>query len=409
MINRLNLKNFRAFHSNEISLGKITILTGPNNGGKSSIIYALLALKNLILNPNQSPDSLLNLGFINLGGFSQTVYLKDENKQITLGIDSADSSILSSYKITLGKTASTIDLLTRFPEKLQLNLPVNFPYAMNNNTGYEINTKYGTINIAWNGFTPTISLVKPEEQKTEINEEIFKKYIRELYSSINLPLEDLRKLDFIPLRRGFMKPIYTAVPMQPQLLNEDELATVLAADRDLEGKVAYYLEKIVNRSFSVRPTIGTSTFNLQMRDKKTGFVCDLVNEGFGTNQLVTILTKSLRKEIETICIEETEIHLHPEAMDKLVSVFIEMAKEEDKSFIMSTHSEHVILSFLNRIVSGQIPSDFLKILYLFKDGKSTNVEEQEINDKGQIKGGLKSFYDSELNEVRNFFKVNEAQ
>jgi predicted ATPase len=205
-----------------------------------------------------------------------------------------------------------------------------------------------------------------------------------------------------------MKPIYTAVPMQPQLLNEDELATVLAADRDLEGKVAYYLEKIVNRSFSVRPTIGTSTFNLQMRDKKTGFVCDLVNEGFGTNQLVTILTKSLRKEIETICIEETEIHLHPEAIDKLVSVFIEMAKEESKSFIISSHSEHVILSFLNRIVSGQIDPSFLKILYLFKDGKSTNVEEQVINEKGQITGGLKSFYDSELHEVKNFFKVNEA-
>jgi AAA15 family ATPase/GTPase len=28
MITKLNLKNFRAFHSNEIDLGRITILTG---------------------------------------------------------------------------------------------------------------------------------------------------------------------------------------------------------------------------------------------------------------------------------------------------------------------------------------------------------------------------------------------
>jgi hypothetical protein len=41
-------------------------------------------MKNLILNPNQSLDSLLNLGFINLGGFGQTAFLKDESKQIAL-------------------------------------------------------------------------------------------------------------------------------------------------------------------------------------------------------------------------------------------------------------------------------------------------------------------------------------
>lgn len=206
-----------------------------------------------------------------------------------------------------------------------------------------------------------------------------------------------------------MKPLYSSVPMQQQLLTEDELATVLATDRDLEGKVAFYLEKIVDRIFSVRPLMNTASFNLQSRDRSTGFVCDIVNEGFGTNQLITILTKCLRTEAKTICIEESEIHLHPGLMDKLVSVLIEIAKEENKAFIISTHSEHIVLALLNKVLRNQLEPADLRIYYLNKDLRRTTIEKQEVNKKGQISGGLKSFYQTELKEVKEFFKIDDEE
>jgi len=70
-----------------VPLGKITVLTGPNNSGKSSIIYGLLTLKNVVLNPNQAVDSFLNLGFLNLGGFAQSVFMKKEISDIIMGIE----------------------------------------------------------------------------------------------------------------------------------------------------------------------------------------------------------------------------------------------------------------------------------------------------------------------------------
>ena len=48
MITKLYIENFRGIIKNEVELGKITVLTGPNNSGKSSIIYGLLALKNVV-------------------------------------------------------------------------------------------------------------------------------------------------------------------------------------------------------------------------------------------------------------------------------------------------------------------------------------------------------------------------
>jgi predicted ATPase len=157
--------------------------------------------------------------------------------------------------------------------------------------------------------------------------------------------------------------------------------------------------------FSVRPTIGTANFYLQSRDRSTGFVSDLVNEGFGTNQLVTILAKSLRKDMRTICIEEPEIHLHPEMMDKLVDVLLEAVENEGKSFVIATHSEHIVISLLNKVAAGRIDPKQAVVYYLSKRGRKAEIERQEINDKGQMRGGLKAFYETELKQTKEFFQI----
>ena len=43
LINKLGLKNFKCFKEVEVDFAKITLLTGENSSGKSSLIYGLLA------------------------------------------------------------------------------------------------------------------------------------------------------------------------------------------------------------------------------------------------------------------------------------------------------------------------------------------------------------------------------
>ena len=164
MITKLYLKNFRSIFNSEIELGKINILTGPNNSGKSSIIYGLLALKNVVLNSNQSLDSFLNFGFLNLGGFSQTVYLKDENLNINLGIDVLKDGVISKYLASLGKKKSELGIITSKPFKISLNLEVTFPYPANQSTGCEVKGDFGIAKITWNGVTPTINIENSESE-----------------------------------------------------------------------------------------------------------------------------------------------------------------------------------------------------------------------------------------------------
>ncbi len=401
MITKLFLKNFRGVQQQELSLGKINILTGANNSGKSSIIYALLALKNIILNSNQSLDSFLNLGFLNLGGFTQTVYFKDDNKNIQLGVGTEANDNYSEYKATLGKKKSSLDIFTSKPLEIRMQLEVSFPYPANAATGTELSTEVGKITINWNGISPTITAEPVEPAIADKQKEL----LQEISFSLTNPLEEIRSLEFIPLRRGFTKSNYSSVPLQAQLLSDDELATLLATDRDLEGKVSFYIEKIIDRTFTVRPTIGTANFNLQSRDRITGFVSDLVNEGFGTNQLVTILTKALRKEVQTVCIEETEIHLHPELMAKVIEVLIDLSYDENKQFVITTHSEHIVSSALTCLSKKKLQPNDLKLYYLYKEKKNTIIEEQKVNEKGQVEGGLKSFYQTDIKNIKDFFNI----
>jgi len=359
-------------------------------------------------------DGFLNLCFLNLGGFAETVHLKKENLDIGVGVEVVRNGVQARYSVLLGKKESKLKVTTSKPFEVSLEFAVTFPYSANQSVGTAVEVASGVAQITWNGISPTVSVTTTARGEQIIGPQVRDlsgQVIREdelegLSKAISAPIEELRGVDFVPLRRGFTKPNYSSVPMQQQLLTEDELATLLATEPDLEAKVANYLEKIVDRAFTVRPTIGTANFSLQSRDRTTGLLCDLVNEGFGTNQLVTILTKSLREQMHTICIEESEIHLHPTLMDKLVSVLVEITREEDKSFILSTHSEHIVLSLLKNVTHGKMKPEDLKLYYFSKKGRKASIEEQTVNEKGQIKGGLKGFFEAELQHVKDFFSIS---
>ena len=49
MLKSVRIENFRSIESAEVPLGRMTVLFGPTAAGKSSLFYALLALRNFTL------------------------------------------------------------------------------------------------------------------------------------------------------------------------------------------------------------------------------------------------------------------------------------------------------------------------------------------------------------------------
>jgi predicted ATP-dependent endonuclease of OLD family len=82
-INKITLKNFKCFKETEIHLPKITLLTGANSSGKSSLPYAILAVfqsKNfpLYFSPNGK--------YVNMGDFEEISFNHLEDNEIEIDI-----------------------------------------------------------------------------------------------------------------------------------------------------------------------------------------------------------------------------------------------------------------------------------------------------------------------------------
>jgi predicted ATPase len=404
MITKLFIENYRSIQKADLSLGKINVLTGANNSGKSSVLYAALTLKSLVSNPNRSLDAILTLPFINLGGFEQIVYLKDKAKRVGINCLIKTNDDYIGYGAFLGEAKS--ELAIRFRKETK-ELEIAFPYSSNKLVIFDYykdkrNSKYNSGSIKgtetkWNGFY--------FESNSVLKDVIEKKEIEAIDRYLNEPINQINSIDFTPNQRGFTQAFFGAVPLQSQITTEEEIATLIATDRDLASLIEYYFEKIVDKTFRVDFTLGTANFYLRTRDKQTGFTTDLVNEGTGINQLVTILAKTLKKDSDFICIDEPEIHLHPTYISKLAKVLVEIAENENKQFLISTHSEHLVSSLLNLLITKDLKPDDLHVFYCSKKGKSTEIEQQEVNDKGQIAGGFKSFIDAELQNTKTFFQI----
>ena len=87
-ITNITVENFKGVGSKvSIPLRPITLLFGANSAGKSTILQAMLYMRELLERQNADADVLQGCGSaINLGGFRQFVHGHDLNKTVRIGI-----------------------------------------------------------------------------------------------------------------------------------------------------------------------------------------------------------------------------------------------------------------------------------------------------------------------------------
>lgn len=398
---KLRIANFRSIREAELDLAPITVVYGANGAGKSSLLYALLALRNVLLNPNQSADGFFNLSFLNLGGFEAVAFDHALEKEIRLGITAMVDGATVSHDVFLGSSAGRFRLSAAGPNwaMKNLELAVSFPYPANQQKEAEVSVSGSAIKLTWNGVTAQAQLAAPDQEAMGA----------QLHRTLNSVPEILRGVATVPLKRGFTKPFYSPVPMTPALISEDEIATSLCNNKYLVSKVSYYLEQVLGRDFRVNAKPGTAIFSLDAMDKGTGVASELVNDGFGVNQTVHLLARCLDRESHWICIEEPEVHLHPKAVAALASAIVRMSKEEsEKRFIISTHSEPFIVSLLGLVEQKRVSPDKLACYLARKEGRESRFDRQDVEETGQIRGGLGSLLETELEDIRRFMRVGQG-
>ncbi|MFZ1976723.1 MAG: DUF3696 domain-containing protein [Bacteroidota bacterium] len=178
-------------------------------------------------------------------------------------------------------------------------------------------------------------------------------------------------------------------------------------DYNVEEFIDHYMEDLAS---AISVDVESKDF-LSLIDGRTHTVVTHRDVGVGISQVLPVLVYAYANKGKILVIEQPEIHLHPQLQAELGDVFIQSALGENKNtFILETHSEHLILRIMRRmretfegtLPEGQhplTPKD-VSILYVEPDGDKSIIREMPLNERGElVKSWPGGFFEEGLREV----------
>lgn len=398
MLQRISLENFKGIPKAQIDVGQITVLMGPNGTGKSSFLQALMLLR----------QSLGNFSLVTKGDYLDLGEYKDLIHKRSGGRAARHMKIGIAGKSWLREPLGKIFVVKDFPYTYESE------FSNGNLSGHKgtiILPKKKDLNMQFSGkkgsitplpfnfrgvvfnFKPTRYIGKPGQlsrwSSSHPLEETESKPITDFIDSLlDIFRQALDSVHLIPAIRGFASPDY---PLGDEPVTDfittggavdhaQRLASTLLYRRELEEILSRWFKKITGISLRVtlqrhkRVRIETGV------GAKSRF--NVLHEGFGSNQLIFGLSQLASSPIHSIiCWEEPEIHLHPKAQTELCNVLVDVAKNEPKQIIITTHSEHILFAFVSAVRNGILTRDELSINYFEEKGKEPRrVEQDECGD-----------------------------
>ena len=101
MIKKIKIKNFKCFSDIEFELGNVNLLAGSNGCGKSSLIHALLLLKQSVEQGTQLGDLYLYGKYVDLGTAKEVLYEDAQEDEIIISIENEGEKILNRSNLEI--------------------------------------------------------------------------------------------------------------------------------------------------------------------------------------------------------------------------------------------------------------------------------------------------------------------
>jgi AAA15 family ATPase/GTPase len=236
--------------------------------------------------------------------------------------------------------------------------------------------------------------------------------IRRIFIQIFYFGSEPRPYAFAPIRtkpnRTYdpLKSVYdpegSHVPMVlNKILSEKENGSALRQALESFGKASGLF-----KSIAVKHKGNKDSDPFQLSVKMTGPSFNLIDVGYGVSQVLPIIVDIIQNPSDIFLLQEPEVHLHPQAQAGLSSFLASVAKEQNKNFIIETHSDYIIDRVRMDVRDKKyLTPDDVAILYFEKQQGTVKIHKLELDEYGNIINAPPTYRQFFLTEERRILGI----
>ena len=393
MLTALQLGNFKSWREVNAPLAPITGFFGTNSSGKTSLLQALLLMKQTTESVDQ--QQVLEFGnektLVDLGGFDQVIFERDTQKKLKLGISYISTQFMEISPIQFTSYVSLVNS--------QVALE-NFSYDLGQQ-GFGVNP-FAT------------STPRPAQKFYRFSGEERSESNQRLLNLFELSFEHvLSEIVYLGPLRDYPKRTYSwsgAAPSNVGKQGENTIAALLAArvggnkvgDTPLEEYIALQLKQLgLIDSFRLEELReGTNIFRVLVRKTPESPEVSLTDVGFGVSQVLPVLVLCYYvPEGSTVILEQPELHLHPSVQSGLADVFIDAYQKRGVQIIIESHSEHLLRRLQRRIAEEKIGTTDVNLYFCSLEHGESKLEALQLDEYGNIHNYPKDFFGDRFEEM----------
>lgn len=372
MITRIELKNFKCFKLLKLPLAELTLLSGSNASGKSSLLQALIILNQTITENEWSTRLILNGDILNLGTVLDVVNKIHGRNDFEISL--TDEELRHSWVFTGDRT--------------EMSMKINYKNPTSRSKEYQILNKLIPLSSE-----PNPMICRTLENLSYITAERIGP--RDFYV-----LEDRSSTQTVgPRGEHAISCLYR--------LGENPVHESICI-RDVPPTLSRQVEAWMQQFFpgcgmEVTPIARMNAVSLGIRTSSETDYHRPINVGFGLTQVLPILIAVLSaRPGDLVLIENPEVHLHP-AGQAMMGSFLSLAASTGAQIVIESHSDHV-LNGIRRTVRKKILQPKQVSLHFFRPltADKDQAVSPQLDEFGNIDRWPEGFFDQFDKDMNHF-------
>ena len=422
MFSSLRLRNFKSHvDTRRVSLRPLTIIVGPNNSGKSSLLDSILLLTQT-LDDQVGREPLVTAGaLVDLGGYRDLVFGGSATREVGIELRLQDDyhDLMSPPFNPRDRRPTELRVSFRLDRESKAIAVARQTYA--DAEGVVFDKRHVKNGWRFSGrdaavvrrmpaadfhFLPGVSL--PERAPSpKLREKMVELYVRSQDSVYMWRAVFSNVRYMVPLRQPIPRFSLLGKTVTAELgAGGENLLRVLQDPEPLAETGRTLLEEVNHWMADRFKMLGRLTIDelgesiRSLLSTEGRMHLNVANMGEGIAQLLPIVVSTVSLEPRAaLLVEQPELHLHPAAQANLGDLFAEaLAAQPSRQFLVETHSEHLLLRIRRHIASGLIRHEDVLVLYVDKTEGRSRITPLELTELGNFETWPKGFFAEAYNE-----------